>query len=159
MSSLITLYHASIAFLSIGLVFAQSSGQWTITATDTSSATTGCIILAQVHELSIPDILTSMIPICPSSAGTFASSPATGETISWPFSPNGDGAASSLAVYAQLTGNGNTATAGCVMSLSEMQVMYILGRSLKWDNTLDEMYDNTAGGYLVDPTSFLPITW
>lgn len=40
-----------------------------------------------------------------------------------------------------------------------MQAMYLLGRDLEWRMDVNQMYDNTQGGFIVDPTSFEPVTW
>ena len=70
-------------------------------------------------------------------------------------SSGGDGSSSSMAIYGQSAGT----SAGCVMSLSQMQAMYLLGRALKWDNQQNELWDETAAGYVSDPKSFAVVTW
>ena len=79
--------------------------------------------------------------------------------FTWPLTTSGDGAASSMALYAQIAADGDTATAGCVMSLSQMQAMYLLGRDLNWNNALNEVWDYAASGWLRDPTNFNVIIW
>ena len=153
--TILCLYFSLLA----ALVTAQSSGTFTLNVTSPSSSSNGCIILAQVASLSKPSVLTAMTPICPSSTGDMASQPTTGMTIDWPLSASGDGASSALAIYAQVTGTGDSATAGCVMSLTQMQAMYLLGRKLNWDDSVGEVWDYTAGGYLVDPETYQTIQW
>jgi len=139
------------------LILAQSSGTIYLNVSDPASRspTAGCIILAQVASLSTPSILTQMVPICPSTAGTYASEPDTGMSITWPLTTGGDGAASSMAIYAQMTGG----TAKCVMSLSQMQAQYLLGRDLDWNNGQSRMWDYSNKGWLRDPTTFNVIGW
>jgi hypothetical protein len=136
-------------------ISAQSSGTFTIDASNPSSGS-GCIIIAQVASLSTPNVLTALIPICPSTAGEYASGDLT---VSWPLTTSGDGASSSLAIYGELTSTTGGVKAGCVTSLSQMQAMYLLGRSLEWRNDVEEVYDNTAGGFLLDPTTYNEIPW
>jgi hypothetical protein len=133
----------------VPLATAQSSGSFTIDSTSTTNGT-GCIFIAQVASLGSPLVLTALQPICPSDT----------VTVSWPLTSSGDGASSSLAVYAELTSaEQGGVTAGCVTDLSQMQAMYLLGRSLEWRNDKEQVYDNTAGGYLLDSTSYQPILW
>ena len=133
-----------VSFLTIlvpMLVNAQSSGTMTVTATGS-----GCVILAQIATLSTPFVLTQAVPICPG----------TSNTVNWPLSSGGDGASSSLAIYASITGG---TSPGCVTHLTQMQAMYLLGRSLEWREADNQLFDNTAGGFIVDPTSYQPIVW
>ncbi|OCF42649.1 hypothetical protein I317_03508 [Kwoniella heveanensis CBS 569] len=80
-----------------------------------------------------------MAPVCPDSGGT---------SILWPLSEGGDGASSSIGIYAQFNGG----SPGCVISMSQMQAMFILGRNLTWQ-TDGTLYDETAGETLVDPVT------
>lgn len=100
-----------------------------------------------------------MVPVCPSTAGNVASTPETGMSISWPLSNAGIGAASSMAVYAQVAESNGKATSGCVVNLSQMQAMYLLGRDLNWNNDHNKVWDYTAGGWLRDPQGFNELTW
>jgi len=156
-----TLFQLSILTTLLPLIRAQSSGTIYINASDPAShsPSAGCIVLAQVASLSTPSVITRMIPVCPATAGTYASEPATGMSLPWPVTNGGDGASSSMAVYAQVTPNGGVATAGCVMGLSQMQSMYLLGRTLDWNNGQSQMWDYNAQGWLRDPTTFNVITW
>jgi hypothetical protein len=137
------------------------------------SPTEGCIIIAQVNNLGSPLSLTQLVPVCPSSAGTYAS--ADPLSVDWPLTDTGVGSSSSLAIYGQVTASGGGATAGCVMSMGEsnpvysvarplmmltdqMQAMYLLGRSLTW-TTADVLYDNTVNGTVSDPVTYKPVTW
>ncbi|KAK1928023.1 hypothetical protein DB88DRAFT_480097 [Papiliotrema laurentii] len=117
--------------------FAQSSGTFTL------STSSGCIVLSQVATLTSPYSITQSRPICPGG----------GATINWPLTSGGNGAASSLAIYAGFQGS----APGCMMPLSQMQAMYILGRMLEW--RADGIWDSTANGLLRDPTSFEVLTW
>jgi hypothetical protein len=128
------------ALMAATAAVAQSTG--TISLSVTGS---GCIILGQVASLGNPLVITKSVPICGGSK----------ESIGWPLTDAGDGAASSLAIYSQISGK----TPGCVLSLSQMQAMYLLGRDLEWRMDVNQMYDNTQGGFIVDPTSFEPVTW
>ena len=123
---------------------AQSSG--TITVSSPGS----CIIIGQAATLGTPFVLTEMVSVCPQD-GT--------KTIDWPLTTSGDGSSSDMVFYAQLSTSGSTTTPGCVLTLTQMQAMYCLGRSLQWKSDVNEVYDNTAGGILVDPTSYQPIVW
>jgi hypothetical protein len=58
-----------------------------------------------------------------------------------------------MAVYANFDGN----SPGCVMGLSQMQAMYLLGRDLEWRS--DGIYDSGESGLVRDPTNFNVITW
>lgn len=151
----------SLLLALLPLSFAQSSGTIHLNASApaSQSKSAGCIILAQIASLSSPNILTSMVPICPPSTGEYATKPANGLAIDWPLTTGGDGAASSLAIYGKITGGVSGATAGCVMGLSQMQAQYLLGRTLEWNNDLNELWDHTQNGFLRDPTSFDVITW
>jgi hypothetical protein len=51
------------------------------------------------------------------------------------------------------------AQAGCVMPLSEDQVSYILGRSLTWNNNLQQLWDNTGNGFVMGGLDSGAITW
>ena len=156
-----TIAHLSILFPLLPLILAQSSGTISLNVSELSShsATAGCIVLAQVASLSTPLVLTEMVPVCPSTAGVYASEPDTGMSITWPLTTGGDGAASSMAIYAQVTGSGGSVTAGCVTDLSQMQAMYLLGRDLDWNNDESQLWDFTSNGWLRDPSSFNVITW
>lgn len=130
---------ALLAILPVVAQFAlaQSSGTLTL------SSTSGCIVLSQVASLSTPYSLTQSLPICPGSPAT----------VTWPLSSGGNGAASNMAIYANI----NNGSPGCVMALSQMQAMYLLGRSLEW--RADGLWDNGEQGLIRDPTSFSVITW
>lgn len=84
-----------------------------------------------------------MTPICPGSSSS----------VNWPLTNNGNGAGSSMAFY----GNIKNGKPSCVMSLSQMQAMYLLGRDLEWRGS--ELWDNTQGGPVSDPSSFQPLGW
>ena len=133
--------------LSSGLspTWAQSSGTITLTATGS-----GCVIVAQAATLGTPFVLTKMMAICPKDGK---------RTINWPFTTAGDGSSSGMLFYSQLSTSGSSSTPGCVLSLSQMQAMYCLGRDLEFRGDAQDIYDNTAGGFLMDPTSFQPIVW
>lgn len=90
-----------------------------------------------------------MIPICPDSGDT---------AIAWPLTTSGDGASSSIAIYAHTAATDGGVSVGCVMGLSQMQAMYLLGRDLRWGDSAGTLYDNTAGGNLLDPTTYATIT-
>ncbi|KAL7425186.1 hypothetical protein Q5752_000874 [Cryptotrichosporon argae] len=121
----------------------MSSGTWTM-----SNAGSGCLILSQLANVTETGTITAMVPVC-ASAGAV--------TVSWPFSTDGDGDASSLLIYGDVAEDSTGASAGCVVALSEMQVMYILGRTLTWE-TDGTIYDSTAGGYLSDSSTYATIT-
>ena len=127
----------ALSALVLPLAAAQSSGTLTL---GTSS---GCIVLSQVATLSTPFSLTQSKPIC-------GDSPIS---VDWPLTSNGNGAASSMAIYANFDGG----SPGCVMALSQMQAMYLLGRQLEWRS--DGLWDNSAQGLVRDPDSFNVITW
>lgn len=152
MSPLLAVFGAALSLLPFA--HPQSSGTITLAVTPPSSSNLneGCIILAQVASLSSPSVLTRLTPICPSTAGDTASSP---QSIAWPLSSAGDGAASSMAIYAGMKGG----APGCVTSLSQMQAMYLLGRDLEWRDDKSELYDNTSDGFLLDPVTFQQIPW
>lgn len=126
------------------LALAQSSGIIKF------SSTSACIIVAQIASLSSPSTISAMMPICPDSDDT---------AIAWPLTTNGDGASSSIAIYAHTTATDGGVSVGCVMGLSQMQAMYLLGRDLTWNDSAGTLYDNTAGGNLLDPTTYATITW
>ncbi|ORY34681.1 hypothetical protein BCR39DRAFT_556195 [Naematelia encephala] len=154
--------HFLVVFLFVSTALAQSSGTITISATPPSDNTpnSGCIVLAQVASLNGPTTLTASKPICPNTATI--PSPDGGVVLDWPLTSGGDGSASSIAIYGQITSDSGsspaTAQAGCVMTLSQMQAMYLLGRTLEWAKTEpNELYDDTAGGVLLDPTTYQPI--
>ncbi len=144
------------------LILAQSSGTIYLNASNPSSGspTAGCVILGQLAVLSTPHILTAMVPICPSTAGDLASEPLTGMPITWPLTTGGDGAASAMAIYAGITeSDDGKSTARCVMNLSQMQAMYLLGRDLDWNNDQNQLWDYTANGWLRDTSKYNVITW
>jgi len=58
-----------------------------------------------------------------------------------------------MAIYANFDGG----SPGCVMALSQMQAMYLLGRQLEWRS--DGLWDNSEQGLVRDPDSFNVITW
>ncbi|KAE8541702.1 hypothetical protein D1P53_001873 [Cryptococcus gattii VGV] len=124
------------------LALAQSSGIIKF------SSTSVCIIVAQIASLSSPSVVSAMVPICPDSDDT---------AIAWPLTTNGDGASSSIAIYAHTTATDGGVSVGCVMGLSQMQAMYLLGRDLTWNDSAGTLYDNTAGGNLLDPTTYATI--
>jgi hypothetical protein len=134
---------------------AQSSGEFTVSVTDTTPGE-GCILVAQIQTSVSPNVISGMIPICPASDTSSASSPTT---VKWPIVPSGDGAGSNLAIYSKVRAVDGTSTAGCAMVLTQMQVMYALGRTLEWRSELQEMYDVDQKGYLSDPTTFAVLTW
>ena len=151
MPHLVSLRHvwAFVSFIVLlPFTASQSSGAITISVSGTDPSS--CIIIGQAATLGNPVILTEMTSICPSDGS---------KSISWPLTSSGDGSSSGMAIYGQLTTSGNTAQAGCVYVLDQMQAMYLLGRNLQWRNNVSEAYDNTAGGVLVDPTTFQPLTW
>lgn len=129
----------------------------------TNPGSSGCVILAQLTLSTSPPILQGMVPICPPSVNT-----TVGEaTVYWPIAANagdGDGTRSGLEIYAQVlpslgqTGPYN-AKAGCVMQFSTYQVQYLLGRSLTWDNQLQELYDDTAQGFTMQGPEGGALTW
>ena len=43
------------------------------------------------------------------------------------------------------------------MALSQMQAMYLLGRSLEWRS--GGLWDNTESGFVLDPDSYAQLTW
>lgn len=122
------------------LAYAQSSGVITI-----KNAGSSCIVIAQVANLNSPPVLTSLHPLCPDS-GTAA--------LDWPLTSDGDGAASGLAIYGDVNGG----SPGCVMAMSQMQAMYLLGRNVEWRGG-NQLWDNTASGYISDPSTFQPVSW
>lgn len=79
--------------------------------------------------------------------------------VQWPLSTDGDGAGSSLAIYADLPVGDGTTHPGCVMVLTQMQVAYLLGRELQWNTNLGQVWDFTGGGFLLDPAEFNTMTW
>ena len=113
------------------------------------TASSGCVILAEIDDTASPQSITAMIPIC-----TGATS-----TVNWPFSSGGLGVKSNMAIYAGLTASGGGSAPGCYMSLENMQVEYLLSRDLKWDTSVNELWDNTAGGYLLDSTTYAVMGW
>ncbi|WVO14331.1 hypothetical protein L204_101963 [Cryptococcus depauperatus] len=129
--------------VSASLAFAQSSG--TIKVSSPSS----CIIIAQIASLSSPNAISAMVPICADSGDV---------SVNWPISSAGDGSSSSIAVYAKTSATEGGVSIGCVLSMSQMQAMYLLGRDLKWDDSTGTLYDNTAGGKVSDPTTYQPVT-
>ncbi|WWC73669.1 uncharacterized protein I206_107641 [Kwoniella pini CBS 10737] len=130
-----TLIHLLLA---AELVFSQSSGTINI------SSPQACIVIAQIAALQSPNSITSMLPICPESGS---------EAISWPMSSEGDGAASSVGVYAGIIhGKPN-----CVMSLSQMTAMYMLGRSLSWDEG-GTLYDENGWEQVTDQSTQQALT-
>ncbi|AGV14536.1 cell wall surface anchor protein, variant [Cryptococcus neoformans var. grubii H99] len=133
---------AALLFI-IPLALAQSSG------TINLSSTQACVIVAQIASLSSPKAISAMIPICPDSGDT---------AIAWPLTTSGDGASSSIAIYAHTAATDGGVSVGCVMGLSQMQAMYLLGRDLRWGDSAGTLYDNTAGGNLLDPTTYATIT-
>jgi len=58
-----------------------------------------------------------------------------------------------MAIYANFNGD----SPGCVMPLSQMQAMYLLGRGLEWRN--DGIFDAAEDGLIRDPENFNVITW
>lgn len=154
------LYAILPALILAGQAVAQLGGSWNIKVTtrDSGGAGAGCIILAQLSTLSAPNTITAMKPICPPTAPN--PSPEGGQAVNWPLSEDGDGDASDLAVYGDLPGgDGDTTKPGCVMMITQRQVAYLWGRDLQWNSSMGAMFDNTDGGYLVDPVSYARMTW
>lgn len=141
------------------IALAQSGGTFKMNVTvpaDTNGGS-GCVVLAQIATLTAPDTITAMKPVCPRSAPN--PPPRGGETVQWPLSTDGDGAGSSLAIYGQIpVGDGRTHPR-CVMVLSQMQVAYLLGRELQFNNNLDQIWDFTGSGFLLDPESWSTMAW
>jgi hypothetical protein len=125
----------------------------------TSPSTTGCSVLAQLTLTGTNPVIQAMFPICPS--GTlYPSDPSTGATVNWPLSADGTGAASQMVIYGQMTHVTDRtdvymAQAGCALGLTVDQVQYLLGRSLTWNNNLQELWDNT-GELAISTRSSLP---
>ena len=149
-------------------VVAQQAGQWTMNAStpQTDPATTGCVILAQLTSTTTPPTLQAFYPICPSTTPV-PTNPFTGATVHWPLSANagdGQGIASDLLIYAQVTHKADRtdvrmAQAGCVMRLGSDQAQYLLGRSLTWNNNLQELWDNTGNGFILTPDNSATLAW
>lgn len=140
------------------LTLAQSGGTWHMNVTAPSSgAGPGCIILAQIASLTSTNTITAMKPICPKSSPN--PPPLGGETVTWPISTDGDGAASSLAIYADIPLGDGTVKPGCAMILSQKQVAYILGRDLLWNSNLGQVWDFTGDGFLLEPVDYATMTW
>ena len=143
----------------------QSPGSWTMNATfpTASPATAGCLVLAQLTLSITPPIIQAMMPICPNAID--ATTPGT--IITWPIADNagvGQGVASSMAIYADVQSNSDRkglydARAGCVMSVSTNQVQYLLGRSLTWNNDLEELWDVVGHGPVMDGLKGGALTW
>ena len=146
---------------------AQNTGQWNMNASIPLSnpATSGCIILAQLTN-STPPVLQALQPICPSTS-TVPTNPATGASVHWPLANNaadGDSLASQLLIYGQVEHRAertdlHMAQAGCVMRLSADQAQYLLGRSLTWNNGLQELWDNTGDGFVLNPEGNARAAW
>ena len=154
-------YSSLLPLLSLlpSLALAQSGGTWhmNVTSPNPTGAGSGCVILAQIATLTAPNTITAMKPVCPKSAPNPA--PPGGETVSWPLSTDGDGAGSSLAIYADLPVGDGTTHPKCVMVLSQMQVAYLLGRELQWNTNLGQVWDFTDGGFLLEPVEYHTMTW
>ena len=143
----------------------QSPGTWTMNATipTANHANSGCLVLAQLTLSTNPPIIQAMMPICPNAVD--ASHPGT--IVTWPIAENageGQGVASSMAIYADVQSDSDRtglydARAGCVMSVSTNQVQYLLGRSLTWENDLEELWDGASRGFVLDGLSGGALTW
>ncbi|WVF68235.1 hypothetical protein IAT40_003000 [Kwoniella sp. CBS 6097] len=125
--------------LILSLLLAATSSVSQSTGTIILSSPQSCIILAQVATLQSPRTITAMVPVCPEAGAS---------SIPWPLSEGGDGASSSIGIYGQLNGG----SPGCVINMSQMQAMFILGRNLTWEGN-GTLYDETAGVTLVDPVT------
>lgn len=140
---------------------AQSPGTFNMNVTthSTGAPGSGCIILAQIAIISSPNTITAMKPICPSTAPNPSSE--GNEVVPWPISADGDGAASDIAIYGNLPGgDGDTWKPGCVMTVTQQQVSYLLGRDLQWVSDLGKIYDWVGKGYLLDTeTNYGQMIW
>lgn len=157
-----TSFTALISLLALlALPFASAQGvdtpdSWTINASTPLSnpTTSGCAILAQLSSTE-PLTLQALLPLCP--AGTpAASDPPTGITIPWPIVAieGVDASKLKLAIYGDIAHKADRtdiymAQAGCVMELSAEQIGYLYGRSLTWNNNLQELWDNTGNGFVM----------
>jgi len=87
--------------------------------------------------------------------------------VHWPLANNaadGDSLASQLLIYGQVEHRAertdlHMAQAGCVMRLSADQAQYLLGRSLTWNNGLQELWDNTGDGFVLNPEGNARAAW
>lgn len=120
---------------------------------DTTSA---CIILSQL-TVSDPPLIQAMKPICYNQAkNTDDTDSSPGEQVNWPLASDmatGNGISSPLVIFAQIEstdalGGESRATAGCAMYLNPGQVWYMLGRTMKWDGGVEQLWDVTAGDFL-----------
>lgn len=83
-----------------------------------------------------------------------------GAGVDWPLTDKEDGDASSLAIYGQISEK--TGQPECVMYLSQMQVVYILGRSLEWRSRAGggaRIWDDIDHGFLVEPGTTRILEW
>lgn len=115
-----------------------------VTAASITFSTSECIVIAQAALSSSPGTLTQSTPLCPGSS----------KTIDWPLTSGGDGAGSFLAIYAAFNGN----SPGCVLAMNSEQSGYLAGRSLDWRKER-QLWDNTAGGLLLDTATWQPLSW
>ncbi|WVQ78950.1 hypothetical protein IAT38_001042 [Cryptococcus sp. DSM 104549] len=136
---------------------AQQPGSFTF---NTSSTSSSCILISQLtlSDASSPPVLQAIAPLCTSSTPFPTLPPAPGDNnLTWPLSQDGTAAASGMAIYADITeqgeGDGEGAKAGCVMQLSVDQVQYLLGRSLTWNAGEKELWDNTDSGFVMNGTT------
>ena len=166
-----TLYSLLPLLTTFHLASAQNTGHWTLNASTPESNPTasGCLILAQLTSPTAdtsPPILQALIPICPSTS-TVPSNPSTGITVPWPIAANagdGNGLSSQLLLYGQIEHKAertdiHMAQAGCVMKLSADQAQYLLGRSLTWNNGLQQLWDNTGNGFVLNPEGNARAVW
>lgn len=132
------LFKRSLTFASLLLTLPFAS------AASITFTTSECIIISQAALSSSPGTLTKSTPLCPG----------TSKTIDWPLTSGGDGAGSFLAIYAAFNGN----SPGCVLAMNNEQSGYLAGRSLDWRSER-QLYDNTAGGLLLDTATWQPLSW
>jgi len=146
---------------------AQNTGHWTMNAStpESNPSASGCVILAQLTDTT-PPILQALAPICPSTS-TVPTNPSDGMSVRWPLAANagdGEGLKSQLLIYGQVAHKTertdiHMAQAGCVMKLSADQAQYMLGRSLTWNNGLQELWDNTGNGFVLNPEGNARAAW
>lgn len=165
MSRLTSTLLPQFALLTLVMAQYQSPGSWVMNASipSTNINSSGCVILAQLTLTSFIPILQAMAPVCPASNGQVSPS----VTVHWPIAKNpndGEGTSSSLAIYGNVLSQGGQSgpydsEASCVMEIKTQQVQYLLGRSSTWDNTLQELYDDTAQGYVMNGTTGPALAW
>lgn len=159
-----------LSVLAVGVVAqdAMQATSWSVNASvpQTNPSTSGCMIFAQITSPDKDPVIQALHPICPT--GTpHASDPSTGVKIEWPLKKLADGtegAPGQLVLYGNVVHKEDRtdvymAQAGCVMPLSEDQVSYILGRSLTWNNNLQQLWDNTGNGFVMGGLDSGAITW